>query len=275
MQKHSADFSVLMSVYNKENPEYLRDSLMSVFNQTLTAKEVILIKDGPVTDELNSVICQFEKKHKELHVIPFEKNRGLGKCLNDGIKLCSYDIIARMDTDDIAKPERFEEEYNYLAHHPECDIVGSWIEEFISTKDNIIAERRVPQQHKEIYEYAKRRCPVNHPTVMYRKNAVMAVGGYLEQYFPEDYFLWIRMLMNGSQFYNINKSLLWFRYSPETIKRRGGWKYAKDEIIIQHNIYKLGFISLHVMIENIAIRFSTRILPYPIRKLIYKTIRKH
>lgn len=275
MQKRSADFSVLMSVYKKENPAFLRDSLTSVFNQTLTAKEVILIKDGPITDELDSVISQFEQKQKELRIIPFEKNRGLGKCLNDGIKLCSYEIIARMDTDDIAKPERFEEEYNFLYTHPEYDIVGSWIDEFISTPDNIIAQRKVPQWHKDIYEYAKRRCPINHPTVMYRKKAVLAAGGYLEKYFPEDYFLWIRMLMSGAKFYNINKSLLWFRYSPDTIRKRGGWKYAKDEVIVQHNIYKLGFISIPVMIENIAIRFSTRILPYPIRKLIYKAIRKH
>ena len=275
MKNNAIGFSVLMSVYIKERAEYLSESLKSVFSQTLPPTEVILIKDGPLTPELDRTIEQFEQKHKELRVIPYLQNRGLGKCLNDGLKLCSYDIIARMDTDDIAKPERFEEEYKYLEDHPECDIVGSWIEEFISTKDNVIAERRVPRQHKEIYEYAKRRCPVNHPTVMYRKKAVMAVGGYLEQYFPEDYFLWIRMLMNGAKFYNIDKSLLWFRYSPETIKRRGGWKYAKDEIIVQHNIYKLGFISIPVMIENIAIRFSTRVLPYPIRKWIYKTIRKH
>ena len=275
MQHKDADFSVLMSVYIKEQPEYLRDSLTSIFNQTLTAKEVILIKDGPLTDELNAVIKQFEQEHKELRVIPYKVNRGLGKCLNDGIKLCTYEIVARMDTDDIAKPERFEEEYNFLSTHPEYDIVGSWIDEFISTTNNVIAKRKVPQHHKDIYEYAKHRCPVNHPTVMYRKKAVLAVDGYLEKYFPEDYFLWIRMLMNGAKFYNINKSLLWFRYSPDTIKRRGGWKYAKDEAIIQYNIYKLGFINFTTMVENVMIRFSTRILPHSIRKWIYKMIRTH
>lgn len=275
MQKQKAEISVLMSVYYKENAEYLKESLLSVFNQTLPASEVILIKDGPLTKELNLIIEKFEHTYDELRVISFPQNRGLGKCLNDGLKLCSYDIIARMDTDDIAKPTRFEEEYIFLSEHPEYDLIGTWIEEFTSDTNNIVSVKKVPQNHNDIFKYAKYRCPVNHPTVMYRKKAVLAAGGYQEKYFPEDYFLWIRMLINGSKFYNIGKSLLWFRFSPETIKRRGGWKYAKDEIIIQYNIHKLGFISIPIMIENIAIRCSTRIMPYSIRKLIYKIIRTH
>lgn len=275
MQKPKAPISVLMSVYYKEKAEYLKESLISVFNQTLLAAEVILIKDGPLTDELDLIIEKFAHTYKELRVISFPQNRGLGKCLNDGLRLCSYDIIARMDSDDISKPKRFEEEYTFLSNNPDYGIVGSWVDEFITTTDDVIAVRKVPQKSNDIYRYAKHRCPVNHPTVMFRKNAVLSAGGYLEKYFPEDYFLWIRMLMNGTKFYNIDKSLLWFRYSPSTIKRRGGWKYAKDEFMTQYNIYKLGFISLPIMAENVAIRFSTRVMPYSIRKWVYKIIRKH
>ena len=269
-----ADFSVLMSVYKGEKAEYLEMSLNSVFSQTLRSSEVILIKDGPLTPELEYIINSFEEKYTEIRVLPFQKNRGLGKCLNDGLRVCTYDIVARMDTDDIARPERFEIEYNFLKEHPEYDLVGSWIEEFVSTPNEVISLRKVPQQSDDIYNYAKRRCPVNHPTVMYRKSAVLKAGGYLEKYFPEDYFLWIRMLMQGSKFYNISRPLLWFRYSPETVKKRGGWRYAKDELRIQLDIYRLGFISFPVMLGNMIIRFMTRITPYGIRKSIYRLIRK-
>lgn len=269
-----ADFSVLMSVYKGEKSEYLEMSLNSVFSQTLRSSEVILIKDGPLTSELESVINSFETKYSEMKVLSFQKNRGLGRCLNDGLKVCSFDIIARMDTDDIARPERFEVEYNFLNEHPEYDLVGSWIEEFVSSPNEVISLRKVPQKPDDIYNYAKRRCPVNHPTVMYRKNAVLKAGGYLEKYFPEDYFLWIRMLMKGSKFYNINRPLLWFRYSPETVRKRGGWSYAKDELRIQLAVYRIGFISFPIMLENMIIRFITRITPYGIRKSIYRLIRK-
>ena len=266
-------FSVLLSVYWKENPVYLRASLDSVFGQTIRASEVVLVEDGPLTPDLDRVVEEYEAKYPELKVVKLPQNRGLGLALNEGMKHCTNELIARMDTDDICKPYRFERQLAVFQAHPEIDVCSSWIDEFVGDIKNVRSKRCLPETHEEIVRYAKGRSPINHPAVMYKKSKVLHVGGY--QGFPEDSYLWVKMIIDGARFYNIQESLLWFRFSPDVLKRRGGWKYAKDEIIIQHNIYKLGFISLHVMIENIAIRFSTRILPYPIRKLIYKTIRKH
>lgn len=264
-------FSVLLSVYYKENPNFLEQSLLSVFNQTLKPDEVVLVEDGTLTPELYSVIEKFPK----LKTVKLKKNSGLGIALNEGLKHCSYDIVARMDTDDIAKTNRFEKQIKFLEKNPEIDLVGSWIDEFKDDVNNLVSVRSVPEKSDEIYQYCKNRCPVNHPTVVFRKQAVLKVGGYLTEYFPEDYFLWIRMLMNGSKFYNFQESLLFFRKSDDTIKKRGGWKYALDEIHIQKKIYGLGFISFPVFVKNSFIRFSVRILPLKFRRFVYdKMLRK-
>ena len=268
------EISVLMSVYAKDNPLFLNESLESIFSQTVEAADVVLLEDGPLTDALYEVINGFSKKYDTLKVIPFPVNRGLGKTLNEGLSYCKYDIIARMDADDICKPNRFEVEYNWLKAHEDYDLVGAWIDEFIDDKYHVKSIRKVPGSSEEIKLYAQHRCPVNHPTVMFRRSSVLAVGGYLTEYFPEDYFLWIRMLMNGSKFYNIQESLLWFRYSEDTVSKRGGWSYACDEVCIQLRMLKIGFISIPDFCENVLIRFITRILPLPIRKRLYKLIRK-
>ena len=269
-----APFSVLMSVYRKEQAPFLKASLDSVFAQTLCPDEVVLIKDGPLTPELEAVIAAMQRRHSELRVVPYAVNRGLGQCLNDGLRLCRNDIVARMDTDDVCKEQRFEQEYAFLQEHPDYALVGSWIDEFVGSPGQCRATRKVPERPADIVRYARSRCPFNHPTVMYRKQAVLDAKGYLVEYFPEDYFLWIRMLMNGAKCYNIQQSLLWFRYSPETVARRGGWKYAKDEVVVQRDIYRMGFISLPQMLKNMAIRFTTRIMPMRIRIFIYRLIRK-
>jgi glycosyltransferase involved in cell wall biosynthesis len=267
---NSMNFSVLLSVYYKESPEYLSLALDSVFGQTLQSDDVVLVEDGALTEPLEDVVKSYEQKHPELHVVRYEKNRGLGAALNDGLLHCKHEIIARMDTDDIAKPERFEKQIKVMSLHPEYDLVGSWIDEFVDDVNHVTSVRKVPEAPKENYQYCKTRCPVNHPTVVYRKKAVLEADGYLTKYFPEDYFLWIRMLMNGSKFYNIQESLLYFRYSPDTFKRRGGWKYACDEVHVQTQIYRMGFINFTTYLRNVIIRFSTRMLPNSMREWIYR-----
>ena len=265
-------FSVLLSLYYKENPSNFTRSLNSIFTQTLRADEVILVEDGPLTPELYQVVGAFKTKYPELKIVTLETNSGLGVALNEGLKNCSNEWVARMDTDDICKPNRFERQWQFIQNHPEFEVVGSWIDEFVGDIDHITTIRKVPEKSEEIMEYCKGRCPVNHPTVMYKKSAVLAVGGYLTKYYPEDYFLWIRMLMNGAKFYNIQESLLYFRYSPETIKKRGGWKYAIGEVHIQKMIYKLGFISFPLFIKNSLVRFVTRIMPLSLRMWIYSRL---
>lgn len=261
-------FSVLLSIYIKEQPVYLKESLDSLFKQTLPPDEIVLVKDGPLTPELDKVITEYQSQHPTLKVIPLSKNQGLGKALNEGLKHCSYDLIARMDTDDIAKPDRFEKQIKVFQEHPEIDICSAWIEEFEGTPDNILATRKLPETHEEILKYAKHRCPINHPVVMYKKSAVLKAGGY--NGFPEDYRLWINMLMTGARFYNIQESLLYFRFSSAMVKRRGGWKYAMADAKSQWDFYRTGFLNLPDLIYNITVRISVRIVPNSLRSFIYK-----
>ena len=263
-------FSVLSSVYIKESPYFLQQSLDSIFSQTLLPDEVVLVKDGLLTEELNEVIELYVKKYSCLKIIPLTVNQGLGKALNEGLKYCSHDIIARMDTDDIAMPERFEKQMEVFSKYPELDVVGAGIKEFEGATQNVVSERNLPEHSEDIYKFAKKRCPVNHPVVMFRKSAVLAAGGYMHFPLFEDYYLWVRMLMNGAKFYNIQESLLYFRFSPDMFRRRGGWKYAINEFHFQQMIWKLHFISFFEFIKNIFIRFSVRIMPNILRIFIYK-----
>lgn len=265
-------FSVLLSLYKKEYPSQLRQSLNSLFSQTLPPNEIILVKDGPLTAELDTVVSDYVARYSILKIVPLPQNQGLGKALNEGLKHCSYDLVARMDTDDIAKPDRFEKQMKVFEEHPELDLVGAWIDEFEETPQHVLSIRRVPETSEQILAYCKKRNPVNHPVVMFRKSAVLAAGGY--QHFPlfEDYYLWVRMLKNGAKFYNIQESLLHFRTSPDMFKRRGGWKYAMDELRFQSMMRKMGMIDWKRFILSISIRFPARIIPNGLRGFLYKKI---
>lgn len=265
-------FTVLLSVYDKENPSFLIECLDSVLAQSISPTEIILIKDGLLTDNLDRVISQYSMKVPILKVIELPINQGLGRALNEGLKHCSTDIIIRMDTDDIAKSDRFEKQVAIFENNSDIDVVGSWIDEFEEDVCNIISRRKLPEFHEEVYNFAKSRSPINHPTVAFRKEAVVAAGGYKHFPFFEDYYLWVRMLMNGAKFYNIQESLLYFRFSPNMFKRRGGWKYALSELKFQNEIRKIGFISSFTFIKNSSIRFVSRIIPNSLRSMLYKKI---
>lgn len=267
------NFSVLISLYNKENPSSLKQALDSIFNQTVMPNEVVLVKDGPLTPELDEVINNYATHHQELKIIKLEKNMGLGYALNIGIEQCSNDWIARMDADDICFPDRFEKQIAIINKKVNISFIGSTIAEFYDEPSNIISYRNLPEKQGDIFNYAKRRCPLNHPTVMYRKKAVIDSGGYKE--FPEDYHLWVRALMKGYEFYNIQEPLLYFRSNINTIRKRGGWKYLKLDIKHQLDFYKIGFLTLPQFISNISIRTFFRIIPANIRKRAYqKLLRK-
>lgn len=263
-------FSVLMSLYAKERPDYLRQSFDSVFNQTLPPDEVILVEDGSLTDELNAVLNEYEEKHPELKRIKLPINGGLGKALNEGLKHCSHELIARMDTDDIAKPNRFEKQLAVFDKYPDVEVVSCWIDEFENISSNVISTRKLPEFPFELFEYGKKRCPINHPAVTFRKSSILFAGGY--RHFPlfEDYYLWVRLLLNGAKFYNIQESLLLFRSSSDMFKRRGGLKHALEEIRFQNHIRKIGYIGFFRMCLNIAIRFTTRVIPNSLRSKIYR-----
>ncbi|WP_302614912.1 glycosyltransferase [uncultured Bacteroides sp.] len=263
-------FSVLLSLYVKEQPSNLIQSLDSLFSQTLLPSEIILVKDGPLTSELDAVVSDYVQRYPILKVVVLKENQGLGKALNEGLKHCSYDLVARMDTDDISKPDRFEKQLKVFQQHPEIDVCGAWIEEFYNDVSDIVSIRKVPEFHAEIFKYAEKRSPVNHPVVMFRKRAVLNAGGYLHFWLFEDYYLWVRMLMNHCTFYNIPESLLYFRASPEMVKRRGGMKYLCSEIKFQQEMRRMKFISSFRFMQNLLIRIPVRIMPNSLRGFIYK-----
>lgn len=261
-------FSVLMSVYVKERADFLRSSLESVFAQTVLPTEVVLVKDGFLTPELDLVVNEFVTRFPNLKVVPLSQNVGLGRALNEGLKHCQYELVARMDTDDICKPDRFEKQLKVFETQLQTDVCSSWIDEFEGDVSCVRSQRRLPEKHAQIMRYAKGRCPVNHPAVMYRKSKVLSVGGY--QGFPEDSYLWVKLLLAGAVFYNIQESLLWFRYSSDVLKRRGGWRYACDDIRAQWNFYRSGFLNVPELVQNVLIRGTVRLMPNGLRVWTYK-----
>lgn len=227
------EFSVLMSVYYKENPEYLKLSLDSVIKQTVPAAEIVLIKDGPLTKELDDIINQYSDKYAGLfRVFSLEENVGLGKALNYGVQRCKYDLIARMDTDDIVVPERFELQVNEFIKDKELVLCGGYIAEFARDPLIISGYRKVPLTQAAILKFAKKRNPFNHMTVMFKKKAVLEAGNYQDMPYFEDYWLWVRLLQKGYAVKNIDYVLVNVRAGVDMLGRRGGWEYAKAEFKI-------------------------------------------
>lgn len=271
----SVKFSVLLSVYWKEKPEYLKRAIESIyFDQTLKPQEIILIEDGELTKELYGVIESLKERigEKIFKVISLEKNMGLGNALKIGIENCSYEYIARMDTDDISYPERFEKQFLYLKENPNVDVLGSYMSEFSGSIKNIICIKDCPPNNIDMKKYMKLRDPVNHPSVVFKKSSVLAAGNYQEIFLNEDSYLWGRMLVKGFEFRNILEPLVYFRINDETYKRRGGWKYIKAEYELQKKFLEIGLVNKFEFFRNITLKNIVRILPNSIRKLIYKKI---
>ncbi|MDY5382765.1 MAG: glycosyltransferase, partial [Megasphaera elsdenii] len=201
-----ANYSVLMSVYYKEHPDYLRQSMQSIYDQTVPTDDFVLVSDGPLTPELDAVIADMQQQFgSRLHVCRLSKNGGLGKALNFGIGQCKNDLVARMDSDDVSRPDRCQRQLAIFHDHPEYSLVSGIVEEFSDTITNVSVRRIVPEHQDDIIVFAKKRNPFNHPCIMYKKSAVQAVGSYQDFYLLEDYYLWIRMLQHGFIGYNLQE----------------------------------------------------------------------
>lgn len=269
-------YSVLMSVYHKEKPEYLKQAIANIQAQTLPTDDFVLVCDGPLNDALDAVIAKKQQEMgKTLNVVRLAKNGGLGNALNEGIKHCKNELVARMDSDDIAYQDRCEKQIAVFYKHPEVSICSGIVEEFTSTPDVVDAKRVPPEAHEEIVEFAKKRNPFNHPCVMYKKSAVEAVGSYQDFYLLEDYYLWLRMLMAGYQGYNIQESLLHMRAGSDMYLRRAGWKYAKTQARLFKFMKSQGFIDEGQYIKSCVIRSGSALAPNWLRKLMFeKVLRK-
>lgn len=269
------NFSVLISVYAKEQAEYFDKALYSIIDQTLMPSEIVLVEDGKLTKELYNVIDKYKKKYNKLFkIIKLEKNMGLGNALNIGLKECSYEYVARMDSDDYSNRNRFEKEMNIIIKN-NLDIVGSNIDEYDNKMEEMLSKRCLPETHQEILIFAKKRNPLNHMTVIFKKSKVIEAGSYVDCPLFEDYYLWVRMIMNGCIFYNIQESLVKVRGGLDMLNRRGGKKYIKSIVNFNKKIYKLRFINVLEYFRNIFIRTIISIIPNKIRKNFYqKHLRK-
>lgn len=265
------DFSVLMSVYYKENPDFLTAAINSVISQTLKPKEIVVVKDGLLTNELDTVIYGFVDSYSDLFkIISLQKNSGLGEALQIGVENCSYDLIARMDSDDISHPERFEKQIPYMYTNSEIDVLGSWILEFDEHPNTEQYIRKVPLHTNEILLYSKRRNPLNHMTVVFRKKAVLKAGNYQPLLWNEDYYLWVRIINQGSKIQNLEETLVYVRAGDELFKRRGGLTYIKNEFILQREFLKMKFITPIEFCSNLIKRSMVRVVPTYLRKIIYR-----
>ncbi len=265
------DFSVLMSIYRNTKASELKECLDSLYNQTIKASELVIVQDGPISEELQGFLDNEIKEHQEIKLCPIEKNVGLGNALKYGLSKCSYELVARMDTDDICVSDRFEKQLKVMNENPTISIIGSNIMEFCDSIDNLVGERKVKRTHEEICKDLKNRCPFNHMTVVFKKSEVEKAGGYLDWHYDEDSYLWVRMYLAGCEFYNIEENLVYARVNLDTYARRGGYKYYKSERDLFKFMYKNKIINYFEYLKCKLIRFTVYVLiPNKIRGWAFK-----
>ena len=267
------NFSVLLSVYKNEQPKFLLEALKSIFcEQILKPTQIVLVKDGLLTPELDDEISRWKAELGDiLTVVTLPCNVGLASALNNGLQYCKYDLLARMDTDDIATPERFKLQVEFMNAHPDVSVSSGFIEEWNVNFSAQLSTRLLPLKHDEIVEFAKMRSPISHPACMFRKSAIIAVGGYPTIY-PEDHLLWVRILLAGYKLANIPQVLLRMRTGEDFISRRG-YSFLKGELASYRIMYQLKFITLGQYLKACIFRTLVRLSPKKIKVLLYKHMR--
>lgn len=264
-------YSVLMSVYSKEKPEWLDYSIKSMFDQTIKPDEFVLVEDGKITGELNLVIEKYKKIYPEIFkIIKLEKNMGLGPALKIGIENCKNEYIARMDSDDYSVPERIEKEMKVFEEYPELDLVGTNVAEFIDNINNVICNVELPEKNDDIIKFSKKRNPFRHPSVLLKKNAVLKAGNYRAYYLCEDYDMWLRMIRTGCKCYNIQEKLVYMRIGEDFYKRRGGAKYFKSIKKLKKEQLDNGYFTKKEYFASIIPHAIVCYMPNLFRDFVYK-----
>lgn len=271
--KIECKYSVLMSLYIKEDAENFRTAINSMIDQTCPPEEIVLVEDGPLTDELYAVINEMKESHPGLiTIVVHEKNQGLGLALQHGLEAARNELVARMDTDDIAVLDRCEKQLKFMNENLDVAIVGGQIEEFIGEESNIVGKREVPTNDKDLKTYIQKRCPFNHMTVMFRKSDIIEVGNYKEWFWNEDYYLWIRLALGNKKFANLPETLVHVRTGTDMYQRRGGMKYFVSERDIQKLMYKQGLIGYPRYMINVSERLFLQVLmPNWLRGIVFRT----
>ena len=267
------EFSVLMAVYRKENPAWFREALESIFRQTVQPDEIVLVKDGGLTEELDAVIDEYKARHPLFRIVENPTNMGLGLSLRKGVEACSFDLIARMDSDDLLPADRFEKQ---LARMREgYDVVSCWSIIFKGSLDHVVALKTRPEHHGQIVKLAHSRSPVCHAACFLRRQKVLEAGNYVHCPYYEDYHLWVRMILAGARFYNCQEPLYYIRTSDEQLNRRSGFAYLKNELRTFVAFRQMGFYSAADVVRNSAIRIGARLAPKWLRTFLFKKIWNH
>ena len=260
----------MLSIYAKEQPAFFQAAMESVQKQSWPPDQIVLVCDGPLTPELENVINEIARDTGDrLHIIRRPRNEGLGPALNAGLSECRHDFVARMDTDDIACPQRCEKQLAFMRKN-ELDLCSGTVWEFTDSITHLEGCRQLPQEHAELLRYAKRRNPMNHPCVMFRKQAVEKAGGYRHMPFFEDYDVWVRMIQTGAKLGNSPEIFGYMRAGGDMYRRRGGVAYCRSINRFFKELKDSGFISYRQYMENLALRYAVSLLPNRLREIFYK-----
>ncbi|MEC6897867.1 glycosyltransferase [Photobacterium piscicola] len=265
------DFSVLLSLYKGESPEFFNQALHSLYIQNIKSSDIVIVHDGPLTFELYEVLKLWKIKLPITEVI-LKNNLGLGMALNEGLKYCKYDLVARVDTDDINIPTRFEQQYQYMKEHEDIALCGSHIDEFDTDPLIITSQRKVPI-NTDLNNSIFKRNPINHMTVMFRKDAVLNAGGYQHLRFMEDYFLWVRMYVKGYKLVNLDTVLVKARTGNGMLERRKGIDYYRSELTFMNKVLKMDVKNKPKIMVTFLIRSHIRLLPKSALKKVYQLVR--
>ena len=269
----TSKYSVLMSLYGRERPEFLRSALDSMIGQSIPPDEIVLVEDGPLPDTLHEVVREYSSRgHGRFQILVNPSNLGLGPSLRKGVETCRNELIARMDTDDIALHDRCGKQLLYFASHPATAILGGQIQEFVDSPDVPVGRRQVPESDADLKKFLRKRCPFNHMTVMFKKSAVLAAGNYRDWFWNEDYDLWIRLALGGCVFANLPDVLVFTRVGGEMYARRGGLKYFLSECRIQMFMKDNRLVSWPLFLVNCLKRFVVELLlPARLRSWVFQT----
>lgn len=263
-------FSLLLPVYGRDDPAHLRRAFESaVQEQTRRPDEVVVVQDGPVPPALAAELAALVAASPvPARLVELPRNVGLAAALTAGLDACAHDVVARMDADDIALPERFERQLAVIDEG--FDLVGSGLLEFEDDERLTIGVRTPPVGEERIHRYARFHQPFNHPTVMYRRQAVRRAGGYVAEGLMEDYWLFARMLVAGARVANLPEPLLKYRVGAGAYRRRGGWSQLGAELTLQRQLRRLGFTTRREALRNRVVRGGYRLLPEAVRKVSYR-----
>lgn len=264
-------YSVLMSVYKNEKAEFLKRAIASMFSQTVPTDDFVLVCDGPLTEELENVISEYQAAYPDrFHQVRLKENKGLGLALQAGVLECQHELVARMDSDDISAHDRCEKQLALFMNRSALSLCSGTIAEFQTDPEKPDTFRKLPCSQEDILRYAKKRNPMNHMAVMFRKSSVLAAGNYQPVPFAEDYDLWVRMLGKGCQAANLPDVLVYARTGNGMVRRRGGLQYVRSILALQRRFLKYGFITPLECAENCVIRMSAGLMPDRLRSLLYQ-----